>query len=146
MTCFFWITWNYYYSCCFNAMLPYFNFNIALACCIEHPIVYANFDQIDDSYRIKCIFFLPRFPFLAYHDFKQLLLPDSARTFDQSRSIRLWNGKKNIESWFFQESCLKVSRVQNRWFSIILYEGFFVIQDGIRRPSWICGILTFWPV
>ena len=38
----------------------------------------------------------------------------------ESRSIRLWNGKIFLESWFFQESCLKVPRVQNRWFFVIL--------------------------
>ena len=45
----------------------------------------------------------------------------------------------NLESWFFQESCLKVPRVQNRWFSIILYEGFFC--DSRWRPA---AILDLW--
>ena len=56
-------------------MLPYFDFNIALACCIEHPIVYANFDQIDDSYRIKCIFFSASIPFFSISWFQTVIAP-----------------------------------------------------------------------
>ena len=61
----------------------------------------------------------------------------------RSTIIRLWNGKKSQKADFFQESCLKVSRVHNRWLLIILWVGFFVIQDGVRRPSWSCGLLDF---
>ena len=53
---------------------------------------------------------------------------------------------KSLRFALFQEICLKVPRVQNRWFSIIFYEGFFVIQDGVRWPSCICGIPRFWPM
>ena len=38
------------------------------------------------------------------------------------------------------------NEAQNRWFSIILCEGLFVIQGGVRWPSWICGIPRFWLV
>ena len=54
--------------------------------------------------------------------------------------------EKNSRKLIFQGSCLKVPSVQNRWFSIILWVGFSVIQDGIRWPSWICGIPRFWPM
>ena len=65
---------------------------------------------------------------------------------DFSPGVLDFEMEKILESWFFQESCLKVPRVQNRWFSIILCVGYLVIQDGVRQPSWICGIPRFWPV
>ena len=111
------------------------------------PVNRSNRTSTCISFIFRCIDWWPWLYASRWSSVLPRLHPDRwPKTAPSSPGALDFEMEKILESWFFQESCLKVPRVQNRRFSIILYEDFFVIQDGVRRPAWICVIPRFWPM